>query len=115
VIAGAFCFLLLNGIPFIIRKISRDKILPADYKRKEAWATPSGSIVPNWLYVLRICLFSSGYLPSTPHRSRKVIGYKNRHGGVQGREIVLEEVKNGGRIPEGNEGSCEFKISDGQS
>jgi AGZA family xanthine/uracil permease-like MFS transporter len=50
VIAGVLCYLLLNGIPFILRKISRDRLLPMDYEVKE-WAISPGDIVPIWVYV----------------------------------------------------------------
>jgi len=57
VIAGILCYLLLNGIPFVLRKVSGDKLLPLDYELKEKWVIPPGGITPVWVYVLRLVLF----------------------------------------------------------
>jgi len=49
VIAGVFCYLLLNGIPFVLRKISGDRLLPSDYELREEWIMPPGGIAPVWV------------------------------------------------------------------
>lgn len=53
VIAGIISYLLLNGIPWILRKVSNDRIVPPTYGSAEPWVIPPGSIVPGWMYVLR--------------------------------------------------------------
>lgn len=90
VIAGVLCHLLLNGIPFILRKLSRDRLLPMDYEVKEKWATPPGGILPIWVYVygfsflLRCWSFT---------KRRRAIEFKNRHDGVEQHKMVSVEVK----------------------
>lgn len=49
VIAGIISYILLNGIPWLIRKISNDRILPANYGSAESWVIPPGGIVPIWM------------------------------------------------------------------
>jgi len=98
VIAGVFCHLLLNGIPLVLRKLSRDRLLPTDYEVKEHWAIPPGGIVPIWVYVYGF-FFLLRYLSST--ESRRVIEFKIRHDGVEQHEMVSVEVKEAGKV-EGN-------------
>lgn len=52
VIAGILSYMLLNGIPFILMKISGGKIVPPEYENAEPWVIPPGGIVPRWVYVL---------------------------------------------------------------
>lgn len=52
VIAGIFSYLILNGIPLVIRKLSGDRIVPANYDMSEPWTLPPGSILPPWMYRL---------------------------------------------------------------
>ncbi|KAG2002494.1 purine transporter, variant 2 [Coprinopsis cinerea AmutBmut pab1-1] len=49
VIAGIFSFIILNGIPLVIRKLSKGKIVTANYEVSEEWVIPPGSIVPYWM------------------------------------------------------------------
>ncbi|TFK38450.1 xanthine/uracil permease [Crucibulum laeve] len=49
VIAGVISYLILNGIPLLIRKISGDRILPAAFEQSEEWVIPEGSIIPYWM------------------------------------------------------------------
>lgn len=49
VIAGIISYLLLNGIPWILRKVSNDRIVPPTYGSAEPWVIPPGSIVPGWI------------------------------------------------------------------
>ncbi|EMD35912.1 hypothetical protein CERSUDRAFT_124492 [Gelatoporia subvermispora B] len=52
VIAGVISYILLNGIPWLLRKISRDRIVPPTYDLAEPWVIPPGSIVPGWIQYL---------------------------------------------------------------
>lgn len=49
VIAGVISYMMLNGIPFFLRKISRGRIVPHDYENSERWVIPPGSILPFWV------------------------------------------------------------------
>ncbi|EEB88674.1 hypothetical protein MPER_13357, partial [Moniliophthora perniciosa FA553] len=52
VIAGILSYLVINGIPWLIMKISRDRIVPPSYEAAEEWSIPPGSIFPRWILVL---------------------------------------------------------------
>lgn len=52
VIAGVFSYIILNGIPLLIRKASGGRIVPANYDMSEPWSLPPGSILPPWMYVV---------------------------------------------------------------
>ncbi|KAF5347793.1 hypothetical protein D9756_010253 [Leucocoprinus leucothites] len=49
VIAGIFSYIILNGVPYILRKISCGKIVPPNYEDSEGWVIPPGSILPYWI------------------------------------------------------------------
>jgi len=49
VIAGILSYILLNGIPLLIRKATGGRLVPADYDRSEVWVIPPGGILPPWL------------------------------------------------------------------
>jgi len=49
VIAGVISYILLNGIPFFLRKISGGRIVPDNYENSERWVIPPGSILPFWI------------------------------------------------------------------
>lgn len=52
VIAGVLSYLLLNGIPLVIKRISGGRLLPSNYEDSEKWTVPPGGIVPAWMYAL---------------------------------------------------------------
>jgi len=52
VIAGIISFILLNGIPWVLRKVSGDRIVPPTYDLAEPWVIPPGSIIPGWIQYL---------------------------------------------------------------
>jgi len=52
VIAGVASYILLNGIPLAIRKLTGDRIVPANLDAKEPWIVPPGGIVPIWIQKL---------------------------------------------------------------
>ncbi|KIY44735.1 xanthine/uracil permease [Fistulina hepatica ATCC 64428] len=52
VIAGIFSYLIINGIPWILMKVSRDRIIPPNFENSEEWIVPPGGIVPFWIQKL---------------------------------------------------------------
>ena len=54
VIAGVLSYITLNGIPFIIKKLSGGRIVPHEADKAEPWVIPPGGIVPPWVYVLSL-------------------------------------------------------------
>lgn len=53
VIAGILSYVLLNGIPLLLKKATKGKIQPANYEASEEWVIPPGGVVPVWVRVLR--------------------------------------------------------------
>jgi len=49
VIAGILTYMLLNGIPLIVKKISGGRVLPHEYETAEKWVIPPGSFLPPWV------------------------------------------------------------------
>ncbi|KAF5350872.1 hypothetical protein D9758_010504 [Tetrapyrgos nigripes] len=49
VIAGILSYLVINGIPWILMKISRGRLTPPSYDSSEEWVIPPGSIFPWWI------------------------------------------------------------------
>ncbi|PFH49531.1 hypothetical protein AMATHDRAFT_62986 [Amanita thiersii Skay4041] len=52
VIAGVLSYVLLNGIPLILRKVTGGRIVPPNYEEAEEWVVPPGSIMPLWILKL---------------------------------------------------------------
>ncbi|RDB22033.1 hypothetical protein Hypma_010878 [Hypsizygus marmoreus] len=53
VIAGILSYVLINGIPLLIRKITNDRIIPPTYyEESEEWVIPPGGVVPPWILKL---------------------------------------------------------------
>jgi AGZA family xanthine/uracil permease-like MFS transporter len=48
-IAGIFTYICINFIPWIIRKLSSNQIVPPNYDASEEWTVPPGSIFPSWM------------------------------------------------------------------
>jgi len=54
VIAGIISYMIINGIPLILRKVSGGRIVPTNnYETAEKWHIPPGSLVPGWMQRLR--------------------------------------------------------------
>lgn len=49
VIAGILSFVLINGLVWVLRKASGERLAPPDYDASEPWVIPPGSIVPAWM------------------------------------------------------------------
>lgn len=52
VIAGVLSYILLNGIPYILRKLTSDRIIPPNFDAAEPWVIPPGGIIPVWFQKL---------------------------------------------------------------
>lgn len=53
VIAGILSYVLLNGIPWALRKATGGRLVPPDYDLAEQWSAPPGGLQPGWLRMLR--------------------------------------------------------------
>jgi AGZA family xanthine/uracil permease-like MFS transporter len=49
VIAGIISYVILNGIPLVLKKITGGRILPPNYDASEEWIIPPGGIIPVWM------------------------------------------------------------------
>lgn len=49
VIAGVSSYLILNFIPFVIRKLTNDNVVPPNYDAAEKWTVPPGGFAPLWM------------------------------------------------------------------
>jgi AGZA family xanthine/uracil permease-like MFS transporter len=52
VIAGVMSYIILNGFPVILKKVSGGRIIPPNYDAAEEWVVPPGGLVPYWMYAL---------------------------------------------------------------
>ncbi|KAK0205332.1 permease family-domain-containing protein [Desarmillaria ectypa] len=53
VITGIISYLILNGVPWAIRKLTNDYIVPPNLENSEEWTIPPGSMIPPW--ILQLC------------------------------------------------------------
>jgi len=51
VIAGVVSYMILNGVPLALKKVSGGRIVPPNIEAAEAWVIPPGGITPPWVYV----------------------------------------------------------------
>ncbi|KAK0473583.1 permease family-domain-containing protein [Armillaria novae-zelandiae] len=49
VIAGVCSYILLNGVPWIIGKLTGGRLLPPTIDAAEEWVIPPGGIIPPWI------------------------------------------------------------------
>ncbi|KAK7057407.1 purine transporter [Favolaschia claudopus] len=49
VIAGIISYLILNGIPWMITRLSGGRIVPPNIDMSEEWVVPSGGLIPPWI------------------------------------------------------------------
>ncbi|KAI0065210.1 hypothetical protein BV25DRAFT_1868951 [Artomyces pyxidatus] len=52
VIAGIISYILLNSVPWALRKITNGRIVPPNYGAAEPWVIPPGGIIPVWMRVV---------------------------------------------------------------
>lgn len=57
VIAGVGSYILLNFIPFIIRKLTNERFTPPLYDLGEKWKVPPGGFIPLWMSVSKYFLW----------------------------------------------------------
>jgi AGZA family xanthine/uracil permease-like MFS transporter len=62
VIAGVISYMILNGVPLALKKISGGRIVPPDIEAAEAWVIPPGGITPPWINKL-IKMKNKHFLP----------------------------------------------------
>ncbi|KAF8180856.1 purine transporter [Pholiota molesta] len=70
VIAGILSYMLLNGIPLVLKKISGGRIVPPEYEKAEPWVIPPGGIVPRW--VPKAIKLKNRYLGGASHETEDV-------------------------------------------
>ncbi|KAJ7350272.1 permease family-domain-containing protein [Mycena albidolilacea] len=49
VIAGILSYLLLNGVPWIITRLTGGRIVPPNIEMSEEWVIPPGGMIPLWI------------------------------------------------------------------
>ncbi|TFK51558.1 hypothetical protein OE88DRAFT_1801488 [Heliocybe sulcata] len=49
VIAGVGSYIAINGIPWIIKRLSGGRIVPTTYDLAEGWTVPPGGLMPYWM------------------------------------------------------------------
>ena len=49
VIAGVCSYVLINSVPWVLRKVSNGKISPPKYDVAEPWVVPPGGMTPPWM------------------------------------------------------------------
>ncbi|KAF8966071.1 xanthine/uracil permease [Flammula alnicola] len=69
VIAGIISYMLLNGIPLLIKKLTGGRIVPHEYDIAEEWVIPPGGIIPPWVYVYFLFPFLALLLSSSSPKS----------------------------------------------
>ncbi|KAK7043065.1 hypothetical protein VNI00_008803 [Paramarasmius palmivorus] len=52
VIAGILSYMTINGIPWVVTKVSNGRIVPPSYRYAEEWSVPPGGLIPRWILVL---------------------------------------------------------------
>ncbi|KAJ3726859.1 permease family-domain-containing protein [Lentinula raphanica] len=87
-IAGILSYVAINFIPWVIRKLSNERIVPPNYDASEEWTIPPGSIFPLW--ILQI----TGRAPPTEEGLVLEERYAPRHASV---DTASQDHVNGGR------------------
>jgi len=70
VIAGVLSYIILNGTPLLLKKLSGGRIVPPNYADAEEWVIPPGGILPYWI---RKVLGRTGG-EDTPREEKQEIG-----------------------------------------
>ncbi|GAW00171.1 purine transporter [Lentinula edodes] len=87
-IAGILSYVAINFIPWAIRKLTHDRIVPPNYDASEEWTIPPGSIFPLWL------LKATGRAPPTEEGLVLEERYVPRHASI---DTASQDHVNGGR------------------
>jgi adenine/guanine/hypoxanthine permease len=49
VIAGIVSYILINGLAWVLSRVSQGRLAPPNYDQSEPWVIPPGSIIPTWM------------------------------------------------------------------
>lgn len=99
-------YVLINGIPLILRKISKGRIIPPNYyEDSEEWIVPPGSVLPEWMWVIFYDLFILYTNMACSCSSRRILG---RTTDEDTRPDSLEE-KDSSDVPTSTSGSVESR------
>jgi AGZA family xanthine/uracil permease-like MFS transporter len=98
VIAGILSYLVLNGLPWVLRKVTGDRIVPSYYGNAEPWIAPPGGIVPGWMksarrYVTRHPRPRPEFTNVTPPHSAHSATAFNHSFGAQEKTDVSEDYR----------------------
>jgi hypothetical protein len=55
-------YILLNGLPWVLRRVSGGRVVPSDYSKAEPWVIPPGGIIPVWMFVLLVLVVCASCL-----------------------------------------------------
>ncbi|KDQ57892.1 hypothetical protein JAAARDRAFT_34700 [Jaapia argillacea MUCL 33604] len=95
VIAGVLSYVILNGIPYVLRKVSGNRILPPTYDLAEHWGVPPGGMIPYWMRIL------TGKTNSTYPGSEEVVLEttltRSRHGRSASVDTAFQDIENSKR------------------
>ncbi|TFY76336.1 hypothetical protein EWM64_g7677 [Hericium alpestre] len=92
VIAGIFSYIILNVIPWALRRISNNRISPPNFDQAEPWVIPPGGIVPNWMRILHSRVRGLRHSDDVPLeqsvRVQEVDSFESKNAGRIGRKII---------------------------
>ncbi|KAI0259172.1 xanthine/uracil permease [Gloeopeniophorella convolvens] len=63
VIAGIVSYILLNTVPWLLRKATNDRVVPPSYAQAEPWVIPPGGIIPAWMKYVHGWVAGRPYTP----------------------------------------------------
>ncbi|KAL0948233.1 hypothetical protein HGRIS_010833 [Hohenbuehelia grisea] len=84
VICGIVTYMLLNGIPLALKKLSGGRIVPPNYEASEEWVVPQGSVLPPWFLAL---IGRSPAMDDGPQMEM----HEHEHNGADGRSVDSRE------------------------
>ena len=75
VIAGIISYVLINGLAWLLSRVSQGRLAPPNYDQSEPWVIPPGSIIPAWMCVVLPYLdLPYDFDPDTNTRRRFIAG-----------------------------------------
>ena len=75
VIAGIISYVLINGLAWLLSRVSSGRLAPPNYDQSEPWVIPPGSIIPAWMCVVLPYLdLPYDFDPDTNTRRRFIAG-----------------------------------------
>ncbi|KAF7375980.1 hypothetical protein MSAN_00012600 [Mycena sanguinolenta] len=83
VIAGIISYLVLNGVPWIITRLTGGRIVPPNIEMSEEWVIPPGGMIPMWMYVFHFFPFEiDADLGASRQLTGNVEAVEDHNGGV---------------------------------